>query len=109
MNLRFLLIIPLCIILSGCESRYEELPLSEVTAADTSASETSVSEASVRADAVREDSTQKTGEPDVIYVYVCGQVMQPGVYHNPVSVCPSVSLKYSNRNSRNAPPSVRCC
>jgi competence protein ComEA len=80
MNLRFLLIIPLCIILTGCGSRYEELPLGEVSASETEEPGSDVSKPAISEDTVREDTVAETTEPDMIYVYVCGQVMQPGVY-----------------------------
>ena len=42
MDLRFLSIIPICVILAGCGSRYDELSLEEVSSAKESAPESEV-------------------------------------------------------------------
>ena len=71
MSFRFFLLIPLCLILSGCGSSYcDELSLEEV-------SEDGVS----RSDEISaEEPVSSETEEGSIFVYVCGKVNSPGVY-----------------------------
>lgn len=88
MDLKNLLIIPLCIVLGGCGSRYEELPLSDVNVSEDAVPE-SISGGSAGWDSLSEDEADedKTAvqacELETIYVYVCGRVNEPGVYQVP--------------------------
>ena len=74
MNLRFLVLIPLCLMLWGCSSSSSE----EIGLPDAECSE-AFSEVSVSAEEVA--SEEKI--PDVLCVYVCGKVVSPGVYELP--------------------------
>ena len=88
MDLKILLIIPLCIVLGGCGSRYEELPLSDVDVSEDAVTE-SISGGSTGWDSLSEDEADEdktavqASEPETIYVYVCGRVNEPGVYQVP--------------------------
>ena len=74
MNLRFLVLIPLCLMLWGCSSSSSE----EIELPDAEYSE-AFSEVSVSA----EEVVSEEKIPDVICVYVCGEVVSPGVYELP--------------------------
>ncbi|MBQ4481867.1 MAG: helix-hairpin-helix domain-containing protein [Lachnospiraceae bacterium] len=74
MNLRFLVLIPLCLMLWGCSSSSSE----EIELPDAEYSE-AFSEISVSA----EEVVSEEKIPDVICVHVCGEVVSPGVYELP--------------------------
>ena len=74
MSFRFFLLIPLCLILSGCGSSYcDEISLEEVSAdQDEKPSE------------IGDEATVSENEQGAaVFVYVCGNVNSPGVYELP--------------------------